>query len=161
MHHPIGRGRQGAHHLPHENARSGNVGVKGLHLLAISAAMSVLLIFAAAEGDAQQRPAGGVPRNVPPVPRDRIGDVIIVEREIIRTVEPATEAKPAVAPPAAPAAAAPEPRKPYAIGSTYSSIPSGCMKLIEGGASYYHCNGDWYRSVSSGAGAQYLAVRAP
>ena len=22
----------------------------------------------------------------------------------------------------------PEPRKPYAIGSTYSSIPSGCMK---------------------------------
>lgn len=133
--------------------------MNGLHLLAISAAMSALLIIAAAEADAQQRPVGGGTRIMPPVPRDR--DVIIVERQVTQTVEPDTDAKQAVAPPAAPAAAAPEPRKPYAIGSTYSSIPSGCMKLIEDGASYYHCNGEWYQSVSSGNGVQYLAVRAP
>ena len=135
--------------------------MKGLHLLAISAAMSALLIFAAAEADAQRRPVGGGQRSMPPVHRNSIRGIIIVERQVIQTVEPETDAKQAVAPPAAPAAAAPEPRKPYAIGSTYSSIPSGCMKLIEDGASYYHCNGEWYRSVSSGNGVQYLAVRAP
>jgi hypothetical protein len=135
--------------------------MKGLHLLAISAAMSALLIFAAAEADAQRPTAGGVPRIMPPVPRDRVGDLVIVEREVIQTVEAEKDAKQAATPPAAPAPAAPEPRKPYAIGSTYSSIPSGCMKLIEDGASYYHCNGEWYRSVSSGSGVQYLAVREP
>ena len=35
------------------------------------------------------------------------------------------------------------------------------MKQIEDGASYYHCNGEWYRSISSGNDVQYLAVRAP
>jgi hypothetical protein len=135
--------------------------MKGLHLLAISAAMSVLLIFAAAEADAQRRPAGGGLRTMPPVPRDPIQNFIIVETEVIQTVEPETDEKQAVTPPADPAPPPPEPRKPYAIGSTYSSIPSGCMKLIEVGASYYHCNGEWYQSVSSGNGAQYLAVRMP
>ena len=135
--------------------------MKGRHLLAISAAMSALPIIAAAEADAQQSPVGGGPRITPPVPRDRVRDVIIVEKEVTQTVEPETDAKQAVAPPAAPVAPVPEPRKPYAIGNTYSSIPSGCMKLIENGASYYHCNGEWYQSVSSGNGGQYLAVRGP
>ena len=46
-------------------------------------------------------------------------------------------------------------RKPYAVGSSYSSLPSGCMKLIEDGASYYFCGGEeWYRLV----GKQYRAV---
>ena len=98
---------------------------------------------------------------MPHVPRDSVRGFIIVEREVIRTVERETDAKQAVVPAAAPEAAAPEPRKPYVIGSTHSSIPSGCMKLIEGGASYYHCNGEWYQSISSGNNVQYLAVQAP
>ena len=135
--------------------------MKGLHLLAIGAVMSVSLNVAAAEADAQRRPVDRGARVMPPVPHDRIRDGIVVEREVIQTVEPETDAKQAVAPPATPAAPAPEPRKPYAIGSSYSSIPSGCMKLIEYGASYYHCNGEWYQSVRSGNSVKYLAVRAP
>ena len=38
--------------------------MKALPLLAMSAAMSALLIFASAEADAQQRAAGGGPRNM-------------------------------------------------------------------------------------------------
>ena len=127
--------------------------------MAISAAASALLIFAAAKVDAQWRPIGSPPPGRPHIPRDRFGDIILIEREVIETVVPVTVEK-QVAPPAAPAPA-PEPRKPYAIGSTYSSIPSGCMKLIDDGASYFHCNGEWYRSVSSGYSVHYLAVRGP
>jgi hypothetical protein len=131
--------------------------MNGLHLLTISAAMSALLIFAAAEADSQRGPAGG-PRSMPRLPRDR--DVIIIEREVIRTVEREPEAKQDVPPPATPAAV-PESRTPYVIGRTYNSIPSGCMKLIKDGASYYHCNGEWYQSVGRGNGARYMAVRGP
>ena len=130
--------------------------MKGLHLLGNSAAMSALLIFAAVEVDAQRRPVGGGQRSMPHIPRDR--GFIIIEREVIRTVEREPEAKPV--PPPAPAPV-PEPRKPYVIGRTYSSVPSGCMKQIEDGASYYYCSGDWYRSVGRGNRAQYLAVRKP
>lgn len=132
--------------------------MKGLHLLAISAVISAFVIFAAVEVEAQRRPVGGGQRSMPRIPRDR--GFIIIEREVVRTVEREPEAKQAPAPPAAPAAA-PEPRKPYVIGRTYSSIPSGCMKLIEEGASYYYCSGDWYQSVGRGNRAQYLAVRKP
>ena len=132
--------------------------MKGLHLLAISAAMSALVIFAAAEADSQRRPVGSGQRSMPRIPRHH--DFIIIEREVIRTVEREPDAKQAPAPPPAPAAP-PEPRKPYVIGRTYSAIPSGCMKLIEDGASYYYCQGDWYRLVGRGNRAQYLAVRKP
>ena len=35
------------------------------------------------------------------------------------------------------------------------------MKLIDGGVSYYHCSGEWYRQVGSGSAVQYKAVAAP
>ena len=73
---------------------------------------------------------------------------VIVEREVVREV-------PVVAAPPAP----PPPRKPYAIGASYSSLPGGCMKMIEGSASYYYCGGgEWYRLVSAG---KYKAVARP
>ena len=59
--------------------------------------------------------------------------------------------------PAAPPAPPPEPRKPYVLGRTYSSLPGGCGKLIQDGASYYVCSGEWYRQV----GSEYKAVRMP
>lgn len=72
---------------------------------------------------------------------------VIIEREVVREVVQA-----------APAAPPPEPRKPYVVGKRYASLPSSCMKLIEGGASYYYCGaGEWYRQMGS-RGARYLAV---
>ena len=73
---------------------------------------------------------------------------VVIEREVVREV-----------PVAAPVAAAPppEPRKPHVIGRMYASLPGGCMKLIERGASYYICSGEWYRQV----GSQYKAVAQP
>ena len=54
------------------------------------------------------------------------------------------------------------PRKPYVIGGTYASLPpQGCMKLIEDGASYYFCSGEWYRQLGAGRGAKYRAVARP
>ena len=77
--------------------------------------------------------------------------VYVVEREVVRDDPPP---QPAPAPP-------PPPRELYVIGSTYSSIPSGCMKMINDGASYYHCDGDWFRAVLTSSRVRYLAVRMP
>lgn len=138
--------------------------MKTLHLLAVSAVMAALLILAAAEADAQQSSVFGA--RTPPPPRHHGGgfpgrhhgfgggiwiierDVpVVVEREVVREVVREVPADP---PPA--------PRKPYAVGRSYASLPASCMKLIEGGASYYYCGGgEWYRL----AGKQYLAVRRP
>jgi hypothetical protein len=152
--------------------------MKGHQLLAVSAAMSALLILAAARADAEERPgidsgfrpsipARPVAPAVPIVPRD----FIIVDRYIYDEVRVASDevtkdkaapAAPAVAAPAPAAAVAaappPPPRKPYAIGNMYSSLPGTCMKLIADGASYYHCDGEWYQLVGSG---EYKAVKAP
>jgi hypothetical protein len=68
-------------------------------------------------------------------------------------VEEVVHDEPAAPPPAPP----PAPRKPYVLGRTYDSLPGGCMKLLQDGASYYHCSGEWYRQV----GSQYKAVRMP
>lgn len=72
---------------------------------------------------------------------------IIIEREVVREV-----------PPAPPPSPSPEgegsKRKPYVIGSTYASLPGGCMKLIEDGVSYYYCGGEWYKQT----GKLYRAV---
>ena len=139
--------------------------MKALHLMAMSAAMSALLIFAAAEAEAQQRPVGGGRGSMSPpsqsfllgrqarIPR-RLWRRLIVEREVPVIVEREVvrEAQPADPPPAG-AATAP-PRKPYVIGSTYASLPGGCMKLIEDGVSYYYCGGEWYRQT----GKLYRAV---
>ena len=81
-----------------------------------------------------------------PVDSARDERVVVVEREVIREV------------PAAPPPPPPEPRAPYVLGKSYASLPGGCMKMIEGGASYYWCSGgEWYRAV----GKQYRAVARP
>ena len=78
--------------------------------------------------------------------------VYVVEREVIREVP--VEVPVAVEPP-------PPPRKPYAIGASYSSLPSGCMKLIDQGVDYFYCSGEWYRQVRGGSSPLYRAVAKP
>jgi hypothetical protein len=75
-------------------------------------------------------------------------DVVVVEREVVREV--------LVAPPPPPEPPPPS-RKPYVVGSTYASLPGGCMKMIEAGGAFYYCGGDWYRQV----GRAYRAVEQP
>jgi hypothetical protein len=143
--------------------------MKPLHLLTTGAAASAMLVFAPAEADAQRR-AGvtGIPVSPPGHYGGRHGgkfrghhfsNFVIYEREVVRVVEvevpvPVPVAAPAPEPP-------PPPRKPFVIGSTYASLPAGCMKLIEDGASYYYCSGEWYRQVGAGWPASYKAVARP
>ena len=70
----------------------------------------------------------------------------VYEREVIREVPVEAPAPP------------PPPRKAFAIGQSYDSLPGGCMKMIDSGAIYFNCSGDWYREVGR---AQYKAVEAP
>lgn len=140
--------------------------MKALHLLAMSAAMSALLIFAAAKADAQQRPVGGAritfhnPSNHFSWERGHgfkrgFGGVWIVEREVPVIVEREVVREVPVEKPVAPP---PPPRKPYVIGNSYASLPGGCMKMIEDGASYYFCGGgEWYKQT----GKLYRAVAKP
>jgi hypothetical protein len=69
----------------------------------------------------------------------------VIEHEVIREV-------PVEAPPP------PPPRELYVIGRSYGSLPGGCMKMIEGGASYFYCSGEWYRAVGA---SRYEAVVSP
>jgi len=140
------------------------------------------LIFAAATADAQQRAVSSGARVTFPSHSNRfswerghrfhggIGGVWIVEREVPVIVErepPPPPAPPVLAcPPDRLCASLPLPqksgggeqRKPYVIGSTYASLPDSCMKLIDGGVSYYYCDGEWYRQIGGGRGARYQAV---
>lgn len=59
--------------------------------------------------------------------------------------------------PLSPLPAPPPPREAYVIGRSYNSLPGGCMKMVQGAVSYYHCSGDWYREI----GNRYKAVQAP
>ena len=151
--------------------------MKVLHLLTVGAAAAAMLL-AASGADAQQRPIGGGPRNwIPsngggmqgmhgihgrrgfhdrggffvPLFWDDRDDPVIIEKTVVKEVPVAAEPKP------------PEPpkREPYAIGKSYASLPGGCMKLIEGGGSYYLCSGEWYQEVSSGGAVKYKAVAKP
>ena len=80
---------------------------------------------------------------------------VIVEREVVREAAGSLRGTDTDVPIALP-------RKPYVIGSTYASLPpQGCMKLIEDGASYYFCSGEWYRQLGAGRGAKYRAVARP
>jgi hypothetical protein len=142
--------------------------MKTLHVLALSAAMAGLVVIS--EADAQQRAGTSVARITPRHHGGMhggfhgngggIGGVFIVEREVPVIVE---------APPPPAAVPSPKeegkkepPRKPYVIGNSYASLPGGCMKMIEGGVSYYFCGGgEWYRQVGGGKGAQYKAVAKP
>lgn len=139
------------------------------HIYTLSATMALLTVLAIPSAYAQSRPVGGGARITFPSHAHNFswegrhgfhngfgggfGGVwvveqevpVVVEREVVREVP---------APPAAVASPAPA-RKPYAIGSTYASLPDSCMKLIEDGVSYYYCSdGEWYRQV----GKQYRAV---
>ena len=72
-----------------------------------------------------------------------VHDVVVVHDE----PAPASEAAPPPEPP----------REPWVLGRTYASLPSGCLKLIQGGDAYFLCSGDWYRQV----GSQFKAVARP
>jgi hypothetical protein len=133
-------------------------------------ALIPLLCALAAPGDAQTRSPGG-PRTA--LTRANGGGVLphrgfnipffYPEREVI--IEPVRQAqdrheiirevplRQAQDTPPEP----PPPRKPYVIGASYASLPSGCMKMVEAGGSYFYCGGEWYRQVGSG----YRAVREP
>jgi hypothetical protein len=81
------------------------------------------------------------------------GFFIVPETEVVHDVvvvhdQPAAAPEP---PPPAP------PREPYVIGRTYASLPGGCLKMVEGGASFFHCSEGWYRQV----GARFRAVARP
>jgi hypothetical protein len=143
-----------------------------LHVFGISAVMSAVLILAAREAGAEDRPAGGVPRNHLPSTNhfswegghdrfrgDRFHggftgfwvedrDPVVIEREVVHEVPVAVPA-PEPAPP---------PREAYVIGKTYASLPGGCMKLIEEGVSFYYCGGEWYQQVGEGRSVMYKAV---
>jgi len=123
------------------------------------------LLFAAAEAEAQQRPVSSGARITFPSHSNRfswerghrfhggIGGVFVVEREVPVIVERETPPPPAAVPLPQKSGGG-EQRKPYVIGSTYASLPDSCMKLIDGGVSYYYCDGEWYRQV----GKLYRAV---
>jgi len=127
----------------------------------------VLLTTAAIAGlasvaGAQQRAGGGL-RLPPPAP-PAIGGfhggfpVFVVEREVPVIVEKAVPAPPPQAVPlpiASQQGGTEGKRKPYVVGASYASLPGGCMKMIEDGASYYYCGGgEWYQQT----GKLYRAV---
>lgn len=138
--------------------------MKAPHLLAVGAA-AVAMTLAASAAEARQRPVPGEVRSPPPAQTHGMHgkprfffpffvagrETVIIEREVVREVPVAVEPPP---PP-------PPPRESYAIGKSYASLPSGCMKLIEDGASYYLCSGEWYRQVGSGGAVKYKAVAKP
>lgn len=142
--------------------RRNRLDMKAFHLLAIGAVVAALPVLSA-EAGAQQRPVFGT-RTPPPRPDHWGGKhhgfhipFLVVEREVVKVVEVEVPAPPA-APAPEKAAPPPEPRKPFVIGQRYASLPGGCMKLIEGGASYYYCGGgEWYRQ----SGKMYRAVARP
>ncbi|HEU4498410.1 MAG TPA: hypothetical protein VFR60_03650 [Sphingomicrobium sp.] len=135
--------------------------MKPLPLLAMSAAMSALLVLAPATAQAGSRGVGSGFRHLPPPPPVHGGHfigfpgVFVVEREVVQVIEREVVREDPPPPPEPP----PPPREPYVIGKSYDSLPGGCMKMIEEGASYYLCSGEWYRQVGSGSGVKYKAVK--
>jgi hypothetical protein len=138
--------------------------MKPPYSLVMIAATAILILASAAE--AEQRQIGGAPRGLPATHHGGMhGDhgffvpvfveqqaPVIIEREVVREVPVVVEAPP---PP-------PPPREPYVIGKSYATLPpSGCMKMIEGAASYYLCSGEWYRQVGSSSAVMYKAVAQP
>ena len=148
--------------------------MKRRHLLALSAAVAVLPMLAAPSAQAQQRAVSG-PRITLPSHSNHFswerghgfhggfGGVFIVEREVPVIVEREVVREVAVTPPPTPPRQGEgSKRKPYVVGGTYASLPGGCMKMIEDGASYYFCGGgEWYRQLGDGSGAKYRAVARP
>ena len=144
--------------------------MKVTHLLALSAAISAMLILAASEADAQGRVVSGGWGSPPRHGGGGHGGhgkfvgqgfiafpAYVVEREVVHVIEREV----VVEEPAAPAEPPPPPAEPHVIGKIYASLPGGCMKLIEEGASFYYCSGEWYRQEGAGGGARYRAVAHP
>ena len=156
-----------------------------LHLSIASAAVAALMTLPASDAEAQARsslpptlfPNGsfgsGPLGSVPPSAVGRYDGrhwggrhgrhhrgffpgFIIVEREVPVVIEREVVVREVA--PAAPPPPPPAPRKPFVVGQSYASLPGGCMKMIEGAASYYYCGGgEWYRPV----GKQYRAIARP
>ena len=137
--------------------------MKALHLTAVTAAMCALLALAPGPAGAEQRPVIA-PLYSPPPPQGgmhgfhHFSPGFLIYRDYV-PVYVHDDARDDLPPPAAvPPPPPPAPRKPYVIGRSYSSLPpQGCLKLIQDGASYYGCSGEWYRQV----GAGYQAVAQP
>ena len=143
--------------------------MKSSYLFALSVAP--VLLFAT-PADAQQRSLG--PRiTIPSQPnhfswerghgfKRGFPGVWIVEREVPVIIEKEVVREVAVTvPPPAPQGEGSK-RKPYVVGATYASLPSGCMKMIEQAASYYFCGGgEWYRQVRDGRTPLFKAVAKP
>ena len=136
--------------------------MKAFHLTAVSAALGALLALASGPAGAQQRPPSASQYSPPP-PQGRMRGFrhfpFFIEREYVPVYvhDDASDGTPAAPPAAAPPPPPPAPRQPYVIGRSYSSLPGGCLKLIQDGSSYYGCSGEWYRQV----GAGYEAVAQP
>jgi hypothetical protein len=136
--------------------------MKALHLVGTSAVIFAAMIFAPTQAGAQSRGVGGGFRHLPAPPVANgpflgFPGVYIVEREVVHVIEREVVHEDPPPPPEPP----PPPRKPYKIGASYSSLPTPCMKMIQDGASYYHCSGEWYRQVGSGSAVEYKAVATP
>jgi hypothetical protein len=141
--------------------------LKAFHLTAVTTAMCALLALAPDPAGAQQRPVI-MPHYSPPPSQGgmhgfhHFSPGFLIDREYVPVyVHDDARDDTSAAPPAAVPPPPPAPRKPYVIGRSYSSLPpNGCLKLIEGGSSYYDCSGEWYRQVAGGT-APYKAVAQP
>jgi hypothetical protein len=150
------------------------------NILPVGLPLLAFIVIAAPDAAAQQRtPAYGPRINLPGsagqyygghwgdrrrggYKRGHFTNFIILEREPTVVVEREVVVRevPVAAP--APSAPPPAPRNPYVVGNSYASLPGGCMKMIEGGASYYWCSGgEWYRETAGGSAGRYKAVARP
>ena len=144
--------------------------MKRRHLFILAAA-NVLPVLAVTSAQAQQRPVPGLRITIPTHANHFSwerhhgfhGGVFIVEREVPVIVEREVVREVKMANSGTLNRDVPElARKPYVIGGTYASLPpQGCMKMIEDGASYYFCSGEWYRQLGDGRGARYRAIARP
>ncbi|MFL6731522.1 MAG: hypothetical protein ACJ8EP_04190 [Sphingomicrobium sp.] len=140
--------------------------MKALRLAAVMAAICATLELGPAWADGGQ-PGGGLIVSPPPPAAQPgrfspfNGGFFFYERDYVPVVvqEVVRDEKPAQPPVAA--TPPPPPRKPYVIGRTYSSLPSGCLKLIEEGVSYFQCSGQWYRELKGPGDTMYRAVARP
>lgn len=132
----------------------------------------MIALAASAASQAQARPAGGGPRITVQSHSNHFSwerghgfrrgffPVLVIEREVPVIVEREVVVRevPVKELGTPDRDVSQSPRKPYVIGGTYASLPRSCMKMIEGGASYYWCSGgEWYQLV----GKQYRAVARP
>ena len=140
---------------------------KSASVNAIRPLATLIVALVTASPAAAQQAGTLIPRTPPPPPQSVIhgtfdgghhhgfgggGFLLVPETEVVHDVVVVHD-EAAEAPPPPP----PEPRDPYVIGRTYPSLPGGCLKMVQGGSSYFHCSEGWYRQV----GSLYRAVATP